>query len=182
MNKSKLLVVSTLCVSALLGAGCSSSTPSPARPNVPTPVTQSPSPAIPTPTVPSQTASIVDACVAVTPAVVKQVLGLDVGAGVSKNSNLQGSTCELKSSDKKTAIIVQLTAKGETYYQPDTWFKNGRQLGVGDKGIYLPPVAGGTTVQMMKNGSLAYVTISSIGHVLTDAEVKAFMQVIADKL
>ena len=124
-----------------------------------------------------------DACKLVTPALIKQQLGVDVATSEPKSSTMQGTTCSFKSENKTSVIvIVQLSANGNMYYQPDSWFKNPIQIGAGDKGIFQGPDSGSTTAELVKNGTLAYVTIYAKAPAYTADQVKGFMKAIADQL
>jgi RecG-like helicase len=68
------------------------------------------------------------------------------------------------------------------YYMQESWVKNGQPLGVGEKGIYTYTSNEYSTqgwFQFIKNGKLAVVTVGAKTK-FTDAQLKAFAQMIAD--
>ncbi len=181
MKKYFLVSICALSTVSLFGAGCGSTSSTAITPSVNTTET---APSAVAPSAPAPVAKTgPDACALVTTDLIKQTLGFDVSTGIAKSSGTGGSACAFKSADGKMTMMmsVQLTADGKMYYQDESLFKAAVQLGIGDKGVFQGPDSGNTTVEMMKNGTLAYVTIYS-KNAYTAAQVKAFMTAIAGKL
>lgn len=180
---------------SLLGAGCSQATKSiqtppveqknsvQVPPAIPTPAPQKPTSSLPTP---APTTSIANACDVITTDIVKAKLGATFSAGETQASSMKGTTCILKHPKSITArIIVQLSENGATYYMSESLYKNAKQLGIGEKGIYTytDQKYGGTTsfVQFIKNGKLGSLDIIS-PEKFTEQQLKDLINVVAQAL
>lgn len=177
MNNFQRVAVACAALS-FIGAGCAASAPTPAAPATPSAV--APSAPAPAPVAPA--AQVPDACTVVTREILKDKLGADYDAGKSEPSNLQGSTCVFKVSGNLFNLATVQLSPNPVYYMQESWVKNGQPLGVGEKGIYTYTSNEYSTqgwFQFIKNGKLAVVTVGAKTK-FTDAQLKAFAQMIAD--